>query len=68
MRVDENKYKEKEKEKTYLVGCERVGALACGRELDADNCEDKKKEKKRKEKLTGRRSWTRMVVDADGGW
>ena len=47
LRVDENQCKEKEK-KTYLVGCERVDALACGDGLDADDCEDKKKEKKRK--------------------
>ena len=51
MRISVKKKKEKEK-KTYLVGCERVDALACGDGLDADDCEDKKKEKKRKEKLT----------------
>ena len=73
MRVDETKYKEKErKKKTYLVDAVRgvrmrwgADALVCGRGLDADNCEDKEKERKeKKEKLTG---WTQMVVDADGG-
>ena len=35
-----------------MVACERVDTLACGDRLDADDCEDKKKERKRKEKLT----------------
>ena len=36
----------KKKKKTYLVGCERVDALACRDGLDVDDCEDKRKEKK----------------------
>ena len=49
--VDENQCKEKERrKKTYLVGCERMGALACGDGLDANDCEDKEKEEKRKER------------------
>ena len=46
--VDENQCKEKEKKKTYLVGCKRVDTLACRDRLDVDDCEDKRKEKKRK--------------------
>ena len=65
MRVDENKCKEREEKKDLLGrGCERVDALACGRELDADDCENKEEKKKRKKTLTGCRSWSRMVVDA----
>ena len=70
MRISVKKKKKKEEKKDLLqVGCERVDALACGHELDADGCEEieKEKEKKGKETLTGRRSWMWMVVDADGG-
>ena len=56
--------KKKKKKKDLLgCGCERVDALACGHELDADDCEDKEEKKKRKETLTGCRSWSWMVVD-----
>ena len=46
--VDKNQCKEKEKKKTYLVGCECMDVLACGDGLDVDDCEYK-----RKEKITG---------------
>ena len=59
LRVDENKYKEKEEKKDLLqVECERVDVLACGRELDADGCEEKEKEKKRN-------TYWMQILDAD---
>ena len=54
------KEKEKEKKKTYLVRCKRV-------DINWKRMTVKTKKKKRKETLTGRRSWSQMVVDADGG-
>ena len=58
--------KKKKKKKDLLqVGCEHVDTLACGRELDADGCEEKEKEKKGKETLTGHRSWMQMVERMD---
>ena len=60
MCVDKNKCKEKEEEKRLTWS----RMQACGCELDADDCENKEEEKKRKETLTGCRSWSRMVVDA----
>ena len=50
------------KKKTYLVGCEHVGVLTCGCELDMDDCEEK--EKKRK-------TYWSQILDVDGcgcGW
>ena len=56
--------KKKKKKKDLLGhGCERVDALACRCKLSADDCENKEEKKKRKETLTGCRSWSRMVVD-----
>ena len=65
MRVDENKYKEKEKRLTWsdVSVWVRWHADASWTQMTV-----KTKKKKRKEKLTGCRSWTQMVVDADGGW
>ena len=43
--------RKRKKKTTYLVGCEHVDVLACGHRLDADDCEDKEREKKRKKNL-----------------
>ena len=60
MCVDENKCKGKKN--TYLVGCERVDVLVCRHGLDVDDCEDKEREKKRKERKT---YWT-QALHTDG--
>ena len=66
LHVDENKCKEKEEKKTYF----KLDVSVWTRwHADANwmRMAVKKKKKKRKETLTGRRSWMRIVVDANGG-
>ena len=48
--VDKNQCKERKK-KTYLVGCKCMDVLACRDRLDMDDCEDKRKEKEKKNLL-----------------
>ena len=58
--------KKKKKKKDLLqVGCERVDALACGREFWMRMAVKKKKKKKKRKERKGNTYWT-QILDADG--